>query len=422
MAKTLTAKAVEKIKPGSVRREIPDKLTPGLYLVVQPSGKKGWAVRYRFGTRSRKFTLKGFPELAKARELARTALITVSQGRDPAVEARAANNPASNTVEDVLKDYIQKYARPRNRCWRDGARALGFKPDPDDDELLVRTGKGVLKAWDGRLIQSITKRDVLKMLDDIGAKYPIAANRRLVTLRRMFRWFVEKDVITTNPCDGISPQFTEQSRDRVLTDTEVKAVWRAAEAIGWPFGPIVQLLILTGCRREEVAAMHWTELDVKATTWTLPAGRTKNAKAKIVPLSQPAVAILEELPHVKSSQDFVFTTIGSASFSGFSKSKRKLDKLVLKEAPGCAPFVLHDLRRTIATGLQRLGTRLEVTEAVLGHVSGSRAGIVGIYQRHDWAAEKRQALEAWAQHVIALVSGGEKAKKVVNLNERRGKK
>jgi integrase len=238
----------------------------------------------------------------------------------------------------------------------------------------------------------------------------------------MFKWCIERDIITTNPCEGISAPHSEISRDRVLTDSELKAVWRAADAIGWPFGPIVQLLILTGCRREEVAAMRWPEIDLNATTWTLPAGRTKNAKPKIVPLSQPAVAILEELPRVKSSQDFVFTTIGSASFSGFSKSKRKLDKLVLKEAPGCPPWVLHDLRRTIATGLQKLGTRLEVTEAVLGHVSGSRAGIVGIYQRHDWATEKRQALEAWAQHVMSLVSGSDKAKKVVNLNERRGKK
>ena len=168
--------------------------------------------------------------------------------------------------------------------------------------------------------------------------------------------------------------------------------------------------------------MRWNEIDLEASAWTLPAGRTKNAKAKIVPLSQTAAAILDDLPRVKSSEDYVFSTIGSACFSGFSKSKRRIDEFVLKEAPDCAPWVLHDLRRVVATGLQRLGTRLEVTEAVLGHVSGSRAGIVGIYQRHDWAAEKRQALDAWAQHVMALVSGDNKAKKVVNLNDRRTKK
>jgi integrase len=186
------------------------------------------------------------------------------------------------------------------------------------------------------------------------------------------------------------------SRDRVLSDDELRLVWKAAEGMGWPFGPMVQLLVLTGQRRSEVAGMEWQEVDLEKATWVIPSHRTKNAEAHLVPLSPPAVAILASLPRVG---DYVFTTTGRTPVSGFSRAKAALDGRA-----EIAPWRLHDVRRTVASGMARLGVNLPVIEKVLNHTSGSFAGIVGVYQRHSFADEKRRALEVWGRFVEELVS------------------
>jgi integrase len=209
----------------------------------------------------------------------------------------------------------------------------------------------------------------------------------------------------------------------VLSDAELRLVWHASDHVGWPFAPLAKLLILTGQRRDDVARMRRSELDLDAKTWTIPAERFKNKKAHDVPLSDLAVAIIEKLPRVKGKADFVLTTTGDTAISGYSRAKKRLDKAILKimreergdDAKALPEWVLHDLRRTLATGMQRLGVRLEVTEAVLGHVSGSRSGIVGVYQRHEYKEEKRTALDKWAHHVHAVISG--KADNVVQLRK-----
>jgi integrase len=178
-------------------------------------------------------------------------------------------------------------------------------------------------------------------------------------------------------------------------------VWRAAEKISGPFGALVELLALTGQRRDEVAGMRWHELDLEGRLWTLPRGRVKNDQGHEVPLSAAAVAILKSLPRIADSP-FVFTTNGTAPSSGYSKGKRRLDELLPREM---APWRLHDLRRTVASGMARLGINLPVIEKVLNHGSGSFAGIVSVYQKHSFADEKRAALDAWGQHVERLVSG-----------------
>ena len=193
--------------------------------------------------------------------------------------------------------------------------------------------------------------------------------------------------------------FRIESRDRVLTDRELAAVWCVAEKIGGSFGRIVQLLILTGQRREEVTGLSWPELSEDRLTWTIPGARAKNGKAHIVPLPAMARELLPAKPGVNGQEPgLVFPGQRGTAFAGWSKSKAQLDT-----SSGVVNWRIHDLRRTLATGLQRLGVRLEVTEAVLNHVAGSRGGIVGIYQRHNWALEKRAALEAWADHLQSLV-------------------
>ena len=206
----------------------------------------------------------------------------------------------------------------------------------------------------------------------------------------------------------------------MLKDNEVRLVWRAFEAVGEPFGSIGSLLLLTGARRAEVAGMKWDELDLAAKVWRIPKARTKNKRDHEIPLSDAAVRIIQALPRIGDARGgFLFSTTGKTAVSGFSRAKAAIDKTILElakeqaEAQGedherveaAAHWTFHDLRRTVATNLQRLGVKLEVTEAVLNHVSGSRAGIVGVYQRHEYSAEKRAALDAWARRLDAIVNG-----------------
>ena len=212
---------------------------------------------------------------------------------------------------------------------------------------------------------------------------------------------------------GVKAPAGEESRDRVLEPDELAALWRACDSLGWPFGPLVQLLIVTGQRIGEVGTMRWEHLDLDRSEWRLPAAAVKTKRAHVVPLSPLALEIIASLPRLGDGYVFPARKAGSHNpVSGFSKTKRKLDAL-----SGVASWRYHDLRRTLATGMQRLGVRLEVTEAVLNHVSGSRAGIVGVYQRHEYGPEKRAALDAWAREVERIIGRGEA--KVVALGRTR---
>jgi integrase len=184
-----------------------------------------------------------------------------------------------------------------------------------------------------------------------------------------------------------------------LTDDELKAVWRSCEELGWPFGSLVRFLILTGQRRGEVAGMRWSELDLAGKAWMLPKERTKNNRAHAVPLSRQAVEILEKAPRFVG--EFVFTLDGETPATGFGQAKTRLDAALT----GAPHWTLHDLRRTVATSMARLGVAIPTVEKVLNHKSGSFRGIVGVYQRHDYASEMRAALELWGAHVERLANG-----------------
>ena len=218
--------------------------------------------------------------------------------------------------------------------------------------------------------------------------------------RACFQWAVRRGSLEANPFANL-PLTPVTKRDRVLTDEELRAIWVATGGLG-SFNSIVRMLILTGQRREEVASMTWEEVAPDLSAWTIPGDKAKNGVAHFVPLSSQAQAILQTAPRMAREAhahglDYVFPG-EQGVYSGWSKSKERLDK-----RSRVSEWTLHDLRRTLATGLQKLGVRLEVTESVLNHISGSRAGIVGVYQRHEWAAEKRAALNAWGAHVAAVV-------------------
>jgi integrase len=295
----------------------------------------------------------------------------------------------------------------------------------DDPKSFVAIRGGIVDKWGHRPITEITRAEVIALLDDIvdrGA--PVAANRTLAALRKLFNWAIERDILETSPTDRVKPPAAEKSRDRVLSDSELKALWHASEALGWPFGPMVQLLILTGQRREEVASMAWSEIDVDRGEWVLPRGRVKNDKAHVVPLGALAIAILHTVPRIAGA-DLVFTTTGTTPISGFSRAKSALDQKMpallhtpsssrTEEAAVLEPWRLHDIRRTVASGMARLGLDLAVIEKVLNHSSGTFAGIVGVYQRYEFAEEKRRALEAWGSFVASLVAE-EPASNIVSL-------
>ncbi len=396
----LTTKGIEALKPGEARREVPDGLVPGLYMVVQPSGKKGWALRYRLGGKPAKMTLGAFPALsvAAARERARSALIEVAKGVDPAGAARVAKTEAEakaerDRVSAVIDLFIERHAKPKQKSWVETRRVFD---------------REVIPFWGARTLGSITRAEVHELLDRVVDRgSPIMANRVLAAVRKLFNWSVERGLVAASPCDKIKAPGAERSRDRILTDAELRAVWEAGDAVGWPFGPLVQLLLLTGQRREEVGAMRWAELDLDAGIWTLPKERAKNAKAHLVPLSPQAVAILRKVPRieVEGAPGYVFTTTGATSISGFSKAKSRVDALVARELGETPPaWVIHDLRRTFASNLARLGTALPTIERLLNHISGpSFGGVAGVYQRHGFEPEMRRAVDAYGDFIGRLV-------------------
>lgn len=393
------------------RQETPDGKIGGLYLVVQPTGAKSWAVRYRADGMPRKLTLGSYPalDLATARRRAQEALGDVAGGKDPAGAKKAAKaarkaerNADEHRLDKVAAAYIQRYVKKEvGEAW--GAEI--------ERQLKVEINPKI----GHKQIGEITKDNILKLVEGIVDRgSPTTGNRVFATLRQIFNWALDRDLITASPMPRGAPA-PETKRDRVLNDAEIKLAWQAFDHIGIPFGAIGKLLLLTGARRDEIAEGSWSEIDLETRTWTIPATRTKNGEPHEIPLSDLAVEILRNLPRIESRGRFVFTTNGKTPVSGFSKAKRAIDASVLEilkkdrgeDAEALPHWTLHDLRRTVATNLQKLGVRLEVTEAILNHRSGSRAGVVGIYQRYEWSAEKRTALDAWARRLETVATGAE---------------
>jgi integrase len=412
MAKALTVKAVEAAKPDPDRRiEQADPALTGLYLVIQPSGAKSWALRYRYAGKPKKLTLGRWPVmgLADARKAATEALQVLEHGQDPGAkkkEGKAAQLAEQQAQRDTVAALVKRYDKRHLSKLKSGDHARQF------------LNRFVVKEWGERDVHDIARRDVRDMLERIrDSGREMTANAVLSYARAFFNWCVEQDVLEVAPTMGVRPPAKPTSRDRVLSDDEVRWLWKACDALGEPWGPLVRMLLLTGQRRGEVVGMTVDELD--GDVWQIPASRTKNGRAHMVPLTPATVAIVERPGRIAGP--YIFTARGGM-LSGFSKGLVQLQRAVQEVAeqergePVDIPnWTFHDLRRTAATGMARLRIPVRVTEAVLNHVSGTGGGIVAVYQRHDYADEKRHALEAWAQYVTELVEGT--ADNVVRLGE-----
>jgi len=393
MAKTLTTTAADAIRPGKAREEISDAKVTGLKLIVQPSGSKSWAFRYSFAGQRRKLTIGSYPAIgvADARQKALEAAAQVENGVDPGAAKAAAKHAVANVdglVETVAAAFVELHARPNMRSWREVQRKLA---------------QDVLPLWAGRRFEEITRADIHRLADNInGRGSRISANRTLAVVRRMWRWAVDRGIVVSNPAQGIGKPTKEKPRDRVLDAKELALVWRAADTIGPTYGPPIKALILTGQRRDEIASMRWSEVNASARTLTLSAERTKNRRLHVVALSGPAMQIIAARPKRKGV-DFVFG-YGSRPPENWSRAKEALDKAVAKlNGESIPPFVIHDIRRSVASGMARIGVPLHVIERILNHVSGTFGGIVSVYQHHSYADEARAALDQWGDEIDRIV-------------------
>lgn len=407
----MTDAAVRKLKApdGTDRAEYWDTATKGLGLRVSRTGARSWVMILRVlkggDWVQQRVTLGQYPTvgLADARRLAAEALARAGQGQDPAgapKDQRKALEAASrNTYGAVLSEFMDKYRGRQNR--RPAPRTLA--------EIKRVLGSDLFDAWKDRPLSEVTRRDVLDVLDVLVARgSEVMANRTLAYLGMLCAWAMDRDIIATDPTDKVKKPGAEQSRERVLSQDELRAIWKGTEtAQGDLFEAIIKTLMLTGQRRDEVAGMRWCEVDLASRTWTLPGTRTKNHREHLIHLSAPVVAILEarqvEQGRMGLVTDYVFTSFGPRPFSGWSKCKARLDARA-----GIAPWTIHDLRRTLATRMaEDLHTPPHVIEATINHVSGSRGGVAGVYNRAMYLPERRAALDAWASYIMRIVGVSE---------------
>jgi integrase len=362
-----------------------DAAFPGFGLKVTPKGGKVFVVLYRTGgagSKLRKYTIGpyGRVTLHQARVAAQKVFAAKLEGRDLAAEKREARRRVvADRVEDLLETFILQHVS-QNRSAYEISR-------------LLRREMG--KPWSGRSIHEITKRDVVDVISAIEQRgAPGTANKTLKVIKTFLRWCVGRAVLDRSPAEGVPMPAKVVTRDRVLTDGELAQVILAARQMSGPYGGIVELLALTGQRREEVAAMTWGELDLHRRVWTLPKSRTKNAKEHAVHLSEQSMAVLLR---TTVRGPFVFTVLGSKPFREFSRTKRQID-----EFSGVTGWRLHDLRRTCVSGMARLGIPPHVADKILNHQSGTISGVAAVYQRHDFLDERNDALERWGAHVAKI--------------------
>lgn len=439
MAKAkITKRAVDAMQAGQRDEFLWDTDLTGFGLKVSPAGSKTYIYQYRLArpgeaksTAPRRYTIGRHGALApdQARELAQKLAAMVATGTDPfelEAERRAAKDLACKEAEQRARIEADLAFDRYALLWlSDYEHEKGRRPSS------VRLATGIVDnhltpAFKSKPMPHIDRADLQKVLDAIPAKQKALRRAVYAYASVLFGWAVKRGDITANPIDAMGKPEAPKARERVLADAELAKIWQAslADAV---FGPFYRLLILTGQRRAEVAGMDWAELDKSAAIWTIPADRAKNGVAHIVPLSVSALAEIDAIAAAWSVANAkkadraddkgddadkwpkrgpVLTTNGKTSISGFSKAKRSLDEAIAKTSDKVSlpDWRIHDIRRTVATGFQRLGIRFEVTEAVLNHVSGAKGGIAGIYQRHDWKEEKRSALDAWARHVASIIA------------------
>jgi integrase len=400
----LTQRRIDDLICPDGRRDIMvfDDEQRGLGVRVTSGQGKSYVAQYTFAGSKRRVPLGSCSaiSLAAAREAVKTILGDAARGVDTAAERKAKLKAAAEalTLAELIDRWDKLHLSARRANYATAATGAVRRAFA---RHLDRPAASLDRAAVVRVLDGLSKDDKTAMAGAL-ARYGSA----------LYGWAIRRGTLSGNPFERV-PVAPTVRRERVVSDDEINRIWAGTEGPG-AFNGIVRMLMLTGQRREEVAGLTWDEIAPDLSVWTIPASRAKNGVAHVVPLSAQAQTVLRAAPRINrgandDSPDLVFPGEPGV-FSGWSKSKARLDSRI-----GVQGWTLHDLRRTTATGLQKLGVRLEVTESVLNHVSGSRAGVTGIYQRHDWAEEKRAALNAWGEHIAAIVEGRAAADNVRRL-------
>ena len=378
MPKRLTARSVESAKAiNGKRTDVFDATVPGLALRVSPSGSKSWAVLYRSRGRLRRLTIGdakiiGLPD---AREEAREAIRAAAKGGDPATEKKRRRG--AQTIDDLIPDFIERYAKKRNRSWK-------------HTEWLLMTR--VLPKWRGRAVEDITRRDVRVLVEKIAERAPILGNRTVAALSKMFRFALDDELIAASPVVGVSLPSPEHARDRVLTADEIRKLWAKFDALDPTLGAFFKLRLLTAQRGIEVGSMRWQDVDVTAGWWTIPAEISKNKLAHRVPLTLSVIALLKTLrPADPTATDYVL--VGG-------RGKRQQSEAAATF--GVKDFRGHDLRRTAASFMASGGVPRLTISKILNYVE---TGVTAVYDRHSYDAEKAAALNWWSAKVTSILDG-----------------
>jgi integrase len=382
----LTSKNIAELKlpVGSKDAVWWDDEISGFGIRIREGGSRTWIYRYRSGSKQRSYILgsaKSVP-LIVARKNASTLEARVRIGEDPALEKQTARLEAEHTFEALAGQYLEK----RQKEWR-----------PKSYSEYNRHLMSYAKPLHRFPITTVSQRNIANLLNSIAEESGVVTSNRVrATLSALFSWILGEGIrLPEGNVVSYTNKHKETPRDRVLSDAEIRAIWKACLNNG--FGAIVKLLLLTGQRKSEIGSLQWKEVHHEQIV--LPAERTKNRRTHILPLSDPVKAILDQFRD--TGRVYVFGRYDTG-FQGWHIAKDELDA---RTSPLLPAWTLHDLRRTAATRMADLGVQPHIIEAVLNHASGHKGGVAGIYNRATYDKEKREALALWAEHVMALVEG-----------------
>ncbi|MFN3620393.1 tyrosine-type recombinase/integrase [Sphingorhabdus sp.] len=429
MSTKISKRTVDAAKPAIKDYFIWDTDISGFGLKVTPAGGKVYIFQYRIArageaerTPPKRYTIGKHGNLTadQARNRVRELAMLVELGIDPRQreldQIAVADEAARSRSEKERIEQELSFSKV-SLLWLDHYENEKSRRPASVSLAKLVVNRYLKPALGDTPMPHITRAGLQPIIDAIPAQKKGMRRAVFAYASVLFGWAARRGDIPSNPLTEMVKPDAPKSRDRVLTDNELAKLWFASKLLRDPFGPFFRLLMLTGQRRSEVAEINWNELDQETAIWTIPAHRAKNGLAHIVPLVPAAIAELDYIAQLQNTgfdkiditswprEGFLLTTTGRTPISGITKAKNALDAAASDSGIGDAvpAWRIHDLRRTMATGFQRLGVRFEVTEATLNHVSGAKGGIAGIYQKHDWKQEKRDGLEAWARHVEAII-------------------
>lgn len=382
----LTAAGIERMSTPEKQRDVYDSEVSGLVLRLQTSGSRSWSFTYRLKGKAKRLSLGKYPAvgLKLARERARAARADLDRGGDPVEDRKVAEREKEMySFEACANKFVEQYCKPNLRSWRTIHRNLERFAIPE---------------WKDRAAKDIRRRDVVELIEKVASKTPGQSNHTRAYLSKMFKWLIEREIVEINPVEGVTKRHKTVARDRVLSDEEIACLWHVTEHEGSVFSQCIRFLLLTGCRRDEASFLSWAEIDGDFAN--LPANRMKAGKDFRIALSTKATALVNAMPN---KGQYIFTTTGDKPIAGWGKAKARIDRLMEDQMGEQIPnWCLHDLRRTAATNMAKLGIRQEVIKRVLGHAASANDVTSVHYLWHNYDEEALEAVNIWSGHLDSL--------------------